>query len=517
MRAPPARWVLPAIVVVAFAARLLPVLRGGGLSGILAYDDGVYFSAAESFVFGRLPYRDFLLLHPPGIVLALSPFALLARLTTDVTGFAAARLAFMALGALNAALVYRVARRAGPVAGPAAGLFYAVWGPAVSAEQTTLLEPLVNLGLLSGLLLLGDQSSTSRRRMLAAGAVLGLATAVKLWAVVPLAVLLVWLLVRRRPRDAATFALGSAAAAAAVCLPFFVMAPERMFRLLVLDQLGRATNGVAVVSRLAGITDASHMARLLGGSAGLMTALLSSAAVVAVALATWLHPRARLWCALLVVQATLLLAGPLYFTHYAAYVAPALALVVGAVVGRGWLALRARAPALRPLAVGAAALAAYALLAATLQHPAGRPRPDEAVRAAVVDARCVAGDTPSTLVTADLLGHDLRNDCTVLVDPTGLAYNQDDGDLAPGSTLEARRADPEWQHRLRRYFAASDAVILQDGNPDGLSAATLRSLDVDLHVDLDGRIAGGQPYVVRVTAPGQVISGPRARPSGATR
>ena len=117
-----ARWVprtrtdwllLFGIVLVAFLVRAVPILRGGGLEGYLGYDDGVYFAAAAALVHGFLPYRDFLLLHPPGIALLLSPFALLAGTTDGATGFAVARLAFMAVGALNAGLVTLVAGRYG--------------------------------------------------------------------------------------------------------------------------------------------------------------------------------------------------------------------------------------------------------------------------------------------------------------------------------------------------------------------------------------------------------------------
>ena len=103
------------IVLVAFLVRAVPVIRGGGLEGYLGYDDGVYFAAATALVDGVLPYRDFLLLHPPGIAVLLSPFALLAGVTDSATGFAAARLAFMAIGAVNAGLVTVVAGRLGGV------------------------------------------------------------------------------------------------------------------------------------------------------------------------------------------------------------------------------------------------------------------------------------------------------------------------------------------------------------------------------------------------------------------
>lgn len=58
-------WATAAVIaLVAFGARLWPVLAGGGLRGLGNYDDGVYFGSAVAFVHGQMPYRDFLLLHP---------------------------------------------------------------------------------------------------------------------------------------------------------------------------------------------------------------------------------------------------------------------------------------------------------------------------------------------------------------------------------------------------------------------------------------------------------------------
>jgi alpha-1,2-mannosyltransferase len=461
---------------VALLARLLPVLRGGGLGGVLAYDDGVYFGAAESFVFGRLPYRDFVLLHPPGIVLALAPFAELARWTTDVQGLAAARLAFICVGAVSAVLVFAIARRIAPVAGLVGGLFYALWEPATYAERTTLLEPLVNVGLLAALLCLGDLRTTTRRRALIGGAALGLATAVKLWAVIPLVVLALWLLARAGRRRALAFLTASAAAAAVVCLPFFLAAPDRMMKLVVLDQLGRTKNGISTTRRLLSITGVH-----LSGSP--VTTRATAAAVLLVVVVGVLGLRlavadrqARPWVSLLAAQTVLLLASPSYFAHYATYVAPATALLVGAVAGRSFLWLRLHAAGLRP----AAALGMAAVLAlvgtASQHHAEGRSGPGRAVRLALSDARCVTGDTPATLIAADMLARDLRHDCPLIVDVTGLTYTQDSGDLAQGNTVVARRHDLEWQHLLTHYFLHSDAVIVRHGNPDGLDQATLARL-----------------------------------------
>src|SRR3954453_12975054 len=97
------------IALLAFVARLLPTLHGGGLGGYDDYDDGVYFAGSQALIAARLPYRDFVLLHPPGILLVLSPLAALARVLSVHRAFELARVAFMALVSLNAVLSAAVA------------------------------------------------------------------------------------------------------------------------------------------------------------------------------------------------------------------------------------------------------------------------------------------------------------------------------------------------------------------------------------------------------------------------
>ncbi|MGZ4610683.1 MAG: glycosyltransferase 87 family protein [Actinomycetes bacterium] len=476
------------IGLLAFVARLLPVLAGGGLTGVLAYDDGVYFGGAEAFVFGRLPYRDFVLLHPPGVLVVLAPLAELARFTTDVHAMAAARLVFMAIGALNAVLAYHVARRRlGLSAGVMAGLFYALWGPSVYAERTTLLEPLVNLGVLVSLALLGDMRHVSRRRLVLAGLALGLATSVKLWAVVPFVVLALWVLARGGPRRLAAYVAGAAVGAAVVCAPFFVMAPRQMFRLVVSDQLGRTNNGVSFMQRLIGITDAHAKIGSLSFSPTGAALVLAALVVVACVVVARALPATRPWVSLLAAQSALLFSSPSYFSHYATYIAPALALVVGAFTGLvlGWL--RSRAPVLRPVALVAAGLALLVIGAGSELHHSGLRNPGGAVHRAVANARCVTADAPAVLIATNVLARDLQRSCPLIVDVTGLTYSQDRGDLPAGSTGHARRHDVAWQHRIGDYLVNSDATIVQRRNPSGLSPATMARVAAGREVLRSGR------------------------------
>jgi alpha-1,2-mannosyltransferase len=178
-------WLLPvAIAVVAFVVRWESVQHSGGLHALLGYDEGVYFGASTSFVSGLMPYRDFVLVHPPGSVVLLSPFALLGKLTTDSTGWVTARIFVMLLGAFNAAVVFVIARRISLVAAVVAGGLYAVRAPVVHVERTTMLEAFVLMAIVVALWALRTPQESTWRLALA-GAFLGLGAATKLWGLVP--------------------------------------------------------------------------------------------------------------------------------------------------------------------------------------------------------------------------------------------------------------------------------------------------------------------------------------------
>ena len=235
------RW-LPyvAIAVVAFLAPPRPrcVAVGSGHGGVRRRC-ALHRSAAAPLA-GRTPYADFVLLHPPGIVVALTPFALLGRLTSDPTGFAVARLAFMGIGALNAVLVALLARRFGLVAAVVSGVFYALWYPATFWEARTTIETIGTLLVLLCLLLLLPWSGRqTRRAVVLAGVLLGLSAGMKIWAVVPIAVILLWHLVVAGRSSALRLAGGVVVGAGVLLLPFFAMAPGPMLRMVVADQLGR--------------------------------------------------------------------------------------------------------------------------------------------------------------------------------------------------------------------------------------------------------------------------------------
>jgi alpha-1,2-mannosyltransferase len=101
MRAPgagvaPGRIATPRLVyvVIAVAAaagallRLYQLSRPGYLLGVTEYDDGVQFGDAVRLVSGVIPYRDFVVVQPPGSVLLMTPVALVAKVTGTAWGWA---------------------------------------------------------------------------------------------------------------------------------------------------------------------------------------------------------------------------------------------------------------------------------------------------------------------------------------------------------------------------------------------------------------------------------------------
>ena len=182
---------------------------------------------------------------------------------------------------------------------------------------------------------------------MAAGCGLGFALTVKIWAVVPVVVVLAWFLARFGRRAAAWVAGPLVATAVLVCLPFLLAAPSSMVRMVVVDQLSRGRMAATLAERTTGMLGLSsvvgHRPQLSG------PVLLLLVAGVALLVLAWVRvPSARVAVVLLLAQGGVVLASPSYFRYYDAYPAPALALCVGAVAAavHGLLA-RAGAPVVR--------------------------------------------------------------------------------------------------------------------------------------------------------------------------
>ncbi len=474
---------LAGLAVVAFAARLIPLARGAGLFGIVNYDDGVYFGAALAFADGRIPYRDFLLLHPPGVVVLYGPIAALSRIAGDANALAIARVATIALGAANTVLVALVASRAGRAAALAAGAFYAVWSSAVVVEQATWLIAPQNTCVLVALLALGGATAVGRVSAARAG-VIGAAMAVdvtlQIWNIVPAAVvgvLLVAVVARHRSSGwrapLVGSVVGAAVALAVVVLPFAVLAGPQMFRDVILDQVGRGAVHASLLYRVETVEGMPGSVRSPFRTLANVAAI-GGALVVAlvVAFAAWRRPVVRPWLALLVAQGAVLLVLPVYFPHYRAWLAPAATLTIGASVAL--LADALSSARLRTAFRGAVVLVLAVLLGGTLAQRFGAAVPLGRLRAAVSSARCVAADSPVVLIEADVFTSSLRSGCEVKIDVSGESY-----DLAARNSLPAtaRATLAPYQRSMEAYYTSADVVAFTRlSSGDGLAPATLAAL-----------------------------------------
>ena len=240
------------------------------------------------------------------------------------------------------------------------------------------------------------------------------------------------------------------ATALALYLPFWLAAPGPMTRMVVLDQLGRTRAPVSVTERLA---------EVLGGASSPALAALTVAATLLLVVLALLgrRPLGRWAAGLFALQLGVLLAGPPFFSFYAAYVVPALALVLAAAVatvGDALGRLRLARPALAPAArVGALALLGVGLLPLVVvdaRTAPGVPLPAGELQALTATSRCVTSDSAGLLVLLDRLGRNLSRDCPVLVDVSGITYDsaarERHGHHVP------RAHNIAWQRTLRRYL-----------------------------------------------------------------
>ena len=319
---------------------IVPAEPAGYLLGVTQYDDGPYFGSALRLVHGVLPYRDFIIVQPPGITLLMSPAALLAQVTGTAWGMAAGRLLTVAASAAGIVLVGLLARHRGPLAVALSCGVLAIFPGSLVAAHTVLLEPWVTLFCLIGAVAVldRDQFARSGLRLLWGGVAFGFAGAVEVWAIIPVVVAAV--LLAREIRRAVLFVAGVAIGFCVPVIPFAAAAPRRFYNSFFAAQVFRVVPTRTPVQKrlrlMSGIGQLLH----LGATGTLIAALIIVIFVVAAFAAAWRisgRPLTGLdWFAVatctLVVLAFLWYAQ--FFLHFPAFLAPFLGLSIGLAAGR---------------------------------------------------------------------------------------------------------------------------------------------------------------------------------------
>ena len=460
-------WWALGLAAVAFTARLSTLLRGGGLYGRVGYDGAVYYAAGSALAHGMLPYRDFLLLHPPGIALELLPFAALAEVMGDAHAYALARVAWCLLGAFSTVLVFAITRSRGLWPALTASVFYAVFVPAVVSEDNTTLEAIGSICLLGALALLArhwDGRSDATAGLAAAGALLGVSTATKIWGLIVVLVVVGWSVRRIGVRRAGLVLASAAGAAFVVCLPFFLAAPATMWRMVLLDQVGRRRVSEPLTGR---ITDTLGLSELRDTASTDVLAVVGLVLLVAVVALALHEPIGRFAAVLFTVTFGLLMWTPPWSLQYTPLSAPAAALLVGAAVAR-LLVLSGRSRKLAGVGTGVV-LAAYALVSLP-GLPSGSQFPGERLEAVFVEhPGCVVTDDPILLIETGALQRNYALNCPVVVDMSGYSW-----DIQPSATEQmSRQRNKQWNAVALQHFSSGDvSVVVRFRSLAGLSQDT---------------------------------------------
>jgi hypothetical protein len=413
--------------MLAFGLRVFILTRPGMLTGVTEYDDGVYLGGAIRLTQGLLPYREYAFVQPPGILILMTPAAVVARLSTTAAALGTVRVLSVCASTACVPLAGNLIRYRGVVGTVVTCGFLAAYPDGVWTAHTALLEPWMNL-----LCLIGVNAAFSGGRLAGpwrlawAGVALGFAISVKYWAAVPAAVLLATCLITRRKhrpwRPRACLA-GLVIGFAAPVAPFALAAPTTFFRSTVLYQASRVGSYVPISLRLthltglvdvfnvngnfslAGASDSLALglpSPTAGTSVGWLPFAVIGAMVAAIGIGYfwhWQRPSQLEWFALVttVLAATAILSYSAFFYHYTVFVAPWLALAMG-----GAAACLTDRVIIRRIIVVLAAAASLAVASAEVHqlipvHVLGGSQVGEVIPA----GSCVVTDQVSNLISVD--------------------------------------------------------------------------------------------------------------------
>jgi Glycosyltransferase family 87 len=458
--AAPRSWGTPGVRAAIISTSLIAltlrlwILFSAGLMSVTQYDDGPYFGSAVRLIHGVLPYRDYAFVQPPGITELMSPAALESYLGGTAWALVIARFLCVFAGTAAVVLAGFLVRHRGALAVMLTGGIIAIYPAAATSARTVLLEPWLVLFCLAGAVAVfdGDRLTSRTRRLLWGGVAFGFGGAIKVWAIVPVLVIVVLCL--PQVRRAAVFAGGVAAGFLIPVLPFVIASPSRFYDDVVVAQLARVGTRTAAWKRFNSMLGTP---KVLSPTTVVVLAItvvvVIIAAHIAASLVTRRPPAPLDWFAL--VSAALIVVmfvwPPYFAAHYTAFLGPFLALSLALPVARlaeGLTARRATGdqpgapdqPTARPatpwlataglIVLGLAVLAGAAAQAPPTHSMARFDTPAVSLRM-VPKGSCVLTDSAVYLLIADRFTSAVPG-CSQMVDSLGTDLALGDG-RRPGS------------------------------------------------------------------------------------
>jgi alpha-1,2-mannosyltransferase len=448
--------------------------RAGFLLGVTEYDDGPYFGSALRLAAGVLPYRDFIIVQPPGITLLLTPVALVARMSSTATGMELARILTTAASGAGVVLAGLLVRCYGTLAVLITCGIMAVHPESIAAAHTVLVEPWLVLFCLIGALALFDGDQLARGwRLFWAGVAFGFGGAVEAWAIVPVVVAigLFWpRLTRSWP-----FCAGVAAGFLVPVLPFAALAPRQFYDAVIVAQIERVSPARTPVW--------GRLANILGifsptpgeETAVLVIAIAVAAVVAALVAAAWLvthRPPPLLERFVVLTSAVVIVMFCLadqYYYHFIAFLVPFLAASIALPASRLLTATRApdgpvaRRGVLWWLTAGLAAVAIVVVAVTQFQAESGHanvigPAP-HAIERIIPPGACVLTDQVSMTILADRFYSDVPG-CSQMVDGLGTDEALSHGEKPSNGAGSVPAVAAVW----RQAFSHAQFVLLSPNN-----------------------------------------------------
>jgi hypothetical protein len=453
-----------------------------------------------------MPYKDFASVQPPGILLLMTPVALVAKVTTTVKAMALARLLTALASAACVPLAGNLVRHRGALATLVTCGVLAVYPGDIASAHTLMLEPWMNLCcLLAANAAFRHGALTSPRRLAIAGLAFGFAGTIKFWAIAPAAAVFALCLLAKPGslllRRLRAYVPGLAVGFLLPVLPFLLSAPGAFLQGTISDQATRDGAAVPLAERLAYLTGTidilngqGQISPLAGPrsiyvsgpwnvdlSAGIGWLPLVAAALIVAVIAAGYAARLRAaqpldrpshleWAALAtaVLAVAMVLGYSAFFYHYPDFPAPWLALSAGgAAAGLGSLVSRnertrraAGLTRLRTRLLFAVAAVVFCVGAFQSWEVHGMAQPVAENRAHLIPkGACVVTDEVSLAIAADRFTQNPPG-CPVILDALASTLVLGNGISVQGGADKLPRVVAQW----KAWLAEADYVWLSPYN-----------------------------------------------------